>query len=338
MRGTKLKILGGIIQRILFSFSGNGEIFRTFANPNPLTVFFMVNKHSLKDWLVAVRPWSFPASVMPVVVTLAFLYWMRLDVNWINGVWALLNIIVFHAAGNTWSDYFDYRHRVDRADTHGVRTLTDGLFRPQEIFRLSLVLLLVALVAGVGLLMRTGLPLLYIGIGGVICTLLYPALKYRALGDLVIFVNFALLPMLGTAYAATGRVDWSTMWAGVPVGLITVAILHANNTRDIETDVRADIRTLAMTLGAPVSVAVYYLEVLLPFVWVVGCAAAGVFPWWTMLVLPALVPAVGNVRVMASYPVHGMEGISRLDELTAKLQLLFSLLLTLSFILARVLS
>ncbi|WP_307759221.1 UbiA family prenyltransferase [uncultured Mediterranea sp.] len=297
-----------------------------------------MNKHSLKDWLVAVRPWSFPASAMPVAVTLAFLYWMQQDVNWTNGVWALLNIIVFHAAGNTWSDYFDYKHRVDREDTHGVRTLTGGLFRPQEIFRLSLSLLVVALVAGIGLLVRTGLPLLYIGIGGAACTLLYPALKYRALGDVVIFVAYALLPMLGTAYVATGVMDWTTMWAGVPVGLITVAILHANNTRDITTDVRADIRTLAMTVGAQASMAVYYVEVLFPFVWIAGCAAAGIFPWWTLLVLPALVPAVGNVRLMSSYSVRGMEGISRLDELTAKLQLLFSLLLTLSFVLARVLS
>ena len=37
----------------------------------------MMNKHSLKDWLVAVRPWSFPASAMPVAVILAFLYWMQ---------------------------------------------------------------------------------------------------------------------------------------------------------------------------------------------------------------------------------------------------------------------
>lgn len=298
----------------------------------------MMNKHSLKDWLVAVRPWSFPASAMPVAVTLAFLYWMQQDVNWTNGVWALLNIIVFHAAGNTWSDYFDYKHRVDREDTHGVRTLTGGMFLPREIFRLSLGLLVVALLGGLGLLVRTGLPLLYIGIGGAACTLLYPALKYRALGDVVIFVAYALLPMLGTAYVATGVMDWTTMWAGVPVGLITVAILHANNTRDITTDVRADIRTLAMTVGAQASMAVYYVEVLFPFVWIAGCAAAGIFPWWTLLVLPALVPAVGNVRMMASYSVRGMEGISRLDELTAKLQLLFSLLLTLSFVLARVLS
>lgn len=298
----------------------------------------MRNKHSLKDWLVAVRPWSFPASAMPVAVTLAYLYWLQQDVNWLNGVWALLNIVVFHAAGNTWSDYFDYKHRVDREDTHGVKTLTSGMFQPQEIYRLSLSLLAVALVAGIGLLWRTGLPLLYIGMGGVACTLLYPSLKYRALGDVVIFIAYALLPMLGTAYAATGVADWNTMWVALPVGLITVAILHANNTRDMQTDVRADIRTLAMTVGARTSMLLYYLEVLVPFAWIVCCAAAGIFPWWSLLVLPALGPALGNVRLMACYPTTGMEGIARLDELTAKLQLLFSLLFALSFVLARVLS
>lgn len=123
-----------------------------------------MKKHSLKDWMIAVRPWSFPASSMPVVVTLAYLYWMRQDINWVNGIWALLNIVVFHAAGNTWSDYFDYKHKVDARDTFGAKTLTDGMFAPREIYGLSMALLAVALVAGVGLLWRTGLPLLYIGI------------------------------------------------------------------------------------------------------------------------------------------------------------------------------
>ena len=110
------------------------------------------------------------------------------------------------------------------------------MFAPREIYGLSMALLAVALVAGVGLLWRTGLPLLYIGIGGAACSLLYPPLKYRALGDVVIFLAYALLPTLGTCYVATGVVDWNVLWIALPVGLITVAILHANNTRDMRTD------------------------------------------------------------------------------------------------------
>ena len=119
-----------------------------------------MKKHSFKDWMIAVRPWSFPASAMPVAVTLAYLFWMKEDINWANGIWALLNIVVFHAAGNTWSDYFDYKQGVDMKDTFGAKTLTDKMFTPKEIYRLSLVLLLAALAGGLGLLWRTGFPLL----------------------------------------------------------------------------------------------------------------------------------------------------------------------------------
>ena len=227
--------------------------------------------HSFKDWMIAVRPWSFPASAMPVVVTLAYLFWMKEDINWANGIWALLNIVVFHAAGNTWSDYFDYKQGVDMKDTFGAKTLTDKMFTPKEIYRLSLVLLLAALAGGLGLLWRTGFPLLYIGLGGAACALLYPPLKYNALGDVVIFMAYAFLPTLGTAYVSTGAFLWDVLWIAIPVGLITVAILHANNTRDMQTDARASIKTLAMELGGRTSVILYCAEILFPFGWIAGC-------------------------------------------------------------------
>ena len=68
-----------------------------------------MGKHSIKSWIVATRPWSFPASVMPVVVTLTYLFWSGCDIDWIVGVWTLVNVVLFHAAGNTWSDYHDYK-------------------------------------------------------------------------------------------------------------------------------------------------------------------------------------------------------------------------------------
>ncbi|MCM1108296.1 MAG: prenyltransferase [Clostridium sp.] len=294
----------------------------------------MKRKHSFGEWMVAVRPWSFPASAMPVMVTLAYLYWTGLELNMLNGVWALINILVFHAAGNTWSDYFDYKKGVDAVDTFGARTMTEGVFRPQEIKQLATGLLTVAVAAGLMLAYRTGWPLIGIGLGGLVCTVFYPYMKYNALGDLCIFLAYAFLPTLGTSYVTAGVIDWSVMWIAVPVGLITVAILHANNSRDVVTDTRAHIHTLAMLIGDRASMIIYWAEILVPFVWVTACAAFGLFPWWTLLVLPALLPAVMNVRVMANLVSRGGESIVGLDEGTAKLQLVFGLLFTLSFLMA----
>ena len=118
-----------------------------------------MKKHTFGEWMIAVRPWSFPASAMPVLVTAVFLFWKGFEINWWFALWAVVNIVIFHAAGNTWSDYFDYRKKVDADDTFGAKTLTTGMFTSKEIFTLSLSLTLVAVAGGVTLLFLTGLPL-----------------------------------------------------------------------------------------------------------------------------------------------------------------------------------
>ena len=291
-----------------------------------------MKKHSLKDWLIAVRPWSFPASAMPVIVTLAYLYWAYGVIDWKNGVLALVGIIIFHASGNAWSDYFDFERGVDRADTFGVKTLTSGQFMPLEIRNLAIGLMVPAVAIGLWLVVRTGLPLLWVGVCGAICSVLYPWLKYRAFGDFVIFVAYAILPTLGISYITVGKFLPDLLLIIVPVGLITVAILHANNTRDIETDVRAKISTLAMKLGKKTDVLLYIFEVIFPFLWIVGCVVLGYFPWWSLLTMLGLLPAIANARAMLRLPKEGISAISNLDEKTAKLQLLFSLLFTVTFL------
>ena len=293
-----------------------------------------MNKHSLKDWFLATRPWSFPASAMPVLVTLCYLQWMQCEVDWFKGLWALLNIVLFHAAANTWSDYFDYKKGVDREDTIGGVSLTSGLFRPKEILLLAALLLALSVAGGLGLVLCAGLPVLWLGLVGCAFILLYPLLKYNALGDVDIFVTFSLLPILGTSFVATGFFYLQVMWLTIPVGLITVGILHINNTRDIEHDRRAGITTFAMLAGRRMSVLLYCFEVLFPFVWVAASAYKGLFPWWSLLVLPALVPTVGNVRRAARYLQCGARALTGVDELTAKLQLVFSLLLAVSLFVA----
>lgn len=291
-----------------------------------------MKKHSFKDWLIAVRPWSFPASAMPVIVTMAYLHWAYGVVEWKNGLLALLGIVLFHASGNAWSDYFDFERGVDRADTFGVKTLTGGQFRPREIRNLALGLMVPAAAIGLCLVVRTGTPLLWIGLCGALCSLLYPWLKYRAFGDFVIFVAYAILPTLGVSFITVSSFLPDLLLIMVPVGLITVAILHANNTRDVKTDTRARISTLAMKLGTKVDVYLYIFEVIFPFLWIVGCVAAGYFPWWSMLTLLGLPPAMANVRAMLRLPREGITAIANLDEKTAKLQLLFSLLLAITFV------
>lgn len=285
--------------------------------------------------MIAVRPWSFPASAMPVIVTTAFLFWKGYEINWGFAVWALLNIILFHAAGNTWSDYFDFKKQVDADDTFGAKTLTTGMFKPEEIKKLALGLTAAAVAGGLALLALTGLPLLWIGIGGVLCTLLYPILKYNALGDLDILLAYAFLPTLGTSFVATGAVVTSVLLVALPLGLITDGILHSNNTRDMHTDSRAGIKTMAMNLGVKSSAVLYGFEMLFPFVWIGVCSIAGFMPIATVIAFMTLPVAIACAQTMKNSVEGGLQMIADLDVRTANLQLFFSLLLTVAFVAAR---
>lgn len=296
-------------------------------------------KHSMKEWLIAVRPWSFPASAMPVLVTLMYLYWAGYEsLNWLAGVWALVNIVIFHAAGNTWSDYFDFKRGVDTSETAGAMTLTTGMFRPEEIKCLSIGLLIVALVGGIGLMLMTGWTLFGFGLGGALCVLLYPYMKFRALGDVVIGIAYAWLPCWGTSYVFTGEMQPETLLLAIPLGCITIAILHCNNTRDVRTDDNAQIRTIAMNIGHRKSQTLYGFYMLFPFFCVVSCAVCGVFPYLSLLSLVALPNAWKNLQLMRQSTKENVSSITRLDERTAQLQLLFSLLLSVSFVIAAHLS
>lgn len=286
-------------------------------------------KHSLKDWILATRPWSFPASAMPVMVTVAWLWSRGFDVNWAFAFWALVNIIFVHAAGNVWSDIADYKSGVDAKDTFGVRLLVDGQFTPEEFRRLSLTLNTIAIMGGLLLVWLTGPTLLYIGVAGILLSLCYPRLKYAALGDVVIILCYSLLPMSGTSFIVSGTIHWNVLWLALPVGLITVAILHANNVRDIETDQRANIHTFPMLTGRRFGTWLYAFEVLLPFFWLLGLMIARVEPWWLGTAFLAMPVAVKNTRTILAYERGGKESYANLDELTAKLQLMFSFLLIL---------
>lgn len=289
-----------------------------------------MSRHTLKAWIVATRPWSFPASAMPVLATTAYLFWQGHETNFVFALWTIINIIVFHAAGNTWSDYNDYCKGVDREDTIGGMSIVSGEFNPSEIRSLAMVLLVVASLSGIALVLCTGLPTLYLGIVGGLLTALYPWLKYHALGDVDIFLCYSLLPILGTSYVVCGDFYMESLWLSVPIGLITVGILHSNNMRDIEHDRRAGIRTFAMIMGKRLSAYILCAELLLPFVWVICGAVAGIYPWWSLLVLIALKPAIENSRKAMRFVDGDSSMLYGVDEMTAKLQLMFSLLLAVS--------
>lgn len=289
---------------------------------------------TLKTWIAATRPWSFTASAMSALTMLAYLAWSEGSIDLLSSLWAIGTIILFQAAGNTWSDWLDYRRGVDAADTHGADSITSGRFSPEAIRNLSLGLYAAACTAGIGLLLYTGLPLLWVGLVGLLGALYYPPLKYHALGDVVILLLYSVLPAWGISCVATGSYHSTTLWVALPVGLLVDAILHANNTRDMHTDRRAQVTTLAHVLGVQGSVIFYMFATLTPFICVLITSAIGILPLCSMLTMLLLPAALRNCEAMSNFHDEtNATGISTLDLRSARLHLCFCAALSLTLLL-----
>ena len=297
-----------------------------------------MKKHSFKEWFAATRYWSFPVSTMPLVVTFAYLFAKGMIPNgwipWVVLILSLLGVVLLHAAGNLLSDWFDYRSGVDNKEAFAVPNLVFGKFQPKEYLVFSIILFAVGSLLGLGVVAMSGLGVLVVGIIAVALTALYSFLKYHALGDLNIFIVFGVLTVIGLAYAVTTTWCWDALVLSVPIGIITVSVLHANNTRDIPTDRAAGISTFAMVIGERASVVLYCCYMVLPFLCVIAAVIAGLLPPLTLVCLLAGIKAYGNFKQAASYPTVGREAMKMLDFHSSQLQLLFSLLLAVGLIIS----
>ncbi|MCR4824584.1 MAG: prenyltransferase [Bacteroidales bacterium] len=285
-------------------------------------------KHTAKEWLGATRYWSFPVSTMPVLATAAYLFSQGLLPGGIRPILLLLltlaGAVILHSAGNLLSDWADYRKGVDSERAYAVDNLVKHRFEPEEYLRFSIILFCIGAAIGIALSLLCGLPVLWIGLAGVVLTALYSVLKYNALGDLDIFVIFGILIVLGTTCVFCGTPQTQALILSLPIGIITVSVLHANNTIDIYTDKEAGIRTFAMILGEKTAVGLYQVYLFIPFLCVILYVILGLLHPMSLLCLLAFVPALKNIRHARRYYNEGLQALPGLDQETAKLQLVFS--------------
>ena len=288
-----------------------------------------------KNWIIATRPWSFPASSMPALLTISYIFFLKneitTDINWVYGVLAMIGAVLFQASGNLIGDYFDYKFNVDRKDTFGSsRMLVDGVFKPKSIFTYGISFLVIGILLGLFLFINTGTDLLWIGVIGVLGTYFYYKMKFIALGDLLIFIIYGPLIGLGTAYVMTNQLHWDVLLLNIPVAFLVVNILHANNTRDIRDDGKANIKTQAMILGIKGAKIQYILLALGAYVAVTLMVALGMLHPLSLLVVVTLPIALKNIKLMQQAQIDKPEVIKDLDAASAQLVMAFTLLFSLS--------
>jgi len=292
----------------------------------------------LKKWLTAMRPWSLPASTMPVIfgTSLAVVIGqVSLDV--LKFILALFAMMILHSAANLLSDVFDFKRGLDKMVTPVSGAIVRGWITTKQALVFSVALFVIGAALGLTLVLMTGTVLLIIGIIGVFIGVFYAGLKYHALGDLAVFLNFGILGSLGAWVVQTNSFSWIPMIWTVPMAMLVSAILHANNWRDVSSDTERKVTTVASLFGDKGSLSYYAFLIFGPFVIVIGLILVprlmsgqlAAMPWTFVVVLLGLPSALKlwGRGVRRHTPRQPMDFII-LDGATAQHNLVFGLLCT----------
>lgn len=284
-------------------------------------------------WVEAARPKTLSAGVIPVLVGTAsvahteFIVW-RL-------VAALVVAVAVQVAVNYANDYFDASKGVDTVDRVGPRRAVGSGLIPSHQMRWAMtVAFIVAAIAGIAVSAPTGWWLIGLGALCFAAAVAYSGgprpYASAGLGELFVFVFFGLVATIFSAYVQTGSFSLVPIAAAMPVGLLSVAILEANNLRDLPTDSAAGKRTLAVRLGDRTTRRMYALIIWAVFLFIplVAFAAASLWPLVVLLTIPL---AVQPMRTVA----RGAAGRQLIPVLagTARLQLAFGFLLAVGLLL-----
>jgi len=277
-------------------------------------------------WVLGARPRTLVAAVCPVLVGTAAAATEGPVVAW-RALAALVVALALQVAVNYANDYSDGLRGTDTPGRLGPARLTaTGLAAPSAVRRAAAAAFAVAAVAGLALAVAVDLRLLLVGAAAIAAAVLYTGgprpYGYRGFGELAVLVFFGVVATCGSAYVQLERVPAVAVAASVVVGLGAVAILLANNVRDIDGDRLAGKRTLAVRLGRARARALFTAVVAGMFVaaGLLGLARPPVLV--TLAAAPLAVVPVRLVRTRADGP-----GLIAALGATARLQLAVSLLL-----------
>ncbi len=192
-----------------------------------------VKRNSLKAWVLAARPKTLTAAMIPVVIACAMAY-ADGGFKWFPAVACCAFAGLMQIASNLINDLYDFQ----------------GWITPTAMRVGIIVVVTIACVIGCLLVNTAGIWLVALGGACVVFAFLYTTLlSYLGFGDILVLVFFGLVPVTATYYLQTGQISISIIICALACGVVIDTLLVLNNFRDREADKLSGKRTIIVTFG-----------------------------------------------------------------------------------------
>lgn len=287
----------------------------------------------MNPWIEAARPKTLSAGLVPVLVGSALAFHEG-HFQFFIFLACLIGALSLQVATNYINDASDFLRGADTTERIGPKRMAQaGILTPKALFIGAGFMFLLATLAGVYLISQAGLIILAIGLFSILCATAYTAgpypLAYYGLGDLFVMIFFGMVAVCGTYFAHTGNLSMLSFLCSLLVGFHSVAIIVVNNTRDIATDTKVGKKTMAVRLGTSLS-KIYYQFILVLCYLIIIHICVVLTNFWLLLPILTFPLAINNMRKMRQ--AKSGDDYNKLLAATAKLQVLFCLLLSIALI------
>lgn len=250
-----------------------------------------------RDWVGGARLRTLPLAVAPIAAAAGVAHMLH-GFSWTLTLLALAVALFLQIGVNFANDYSDGIRGTDEFRVGPARLTASGLVNPKRVLGTALFFFGLAALAGLAAVILSGRWwFLLVGVLALLAAWFYTGGKrpygYAGLGELFVFIFFGLVATMGTVWLQTDVIADETWVSAIGVGLFAVAVLMANNIRDIPTDALAGKKTLAVRLGVKWAKVFYTVCVAAPFALPIVYGAVHtnlVLTWLTLvLVIPATV-------------------------------------------------
>jgi len=277
-------------------------------------------------WLEASRPKTLIASISPALIGTA-LAWNTGSISILTFVFTLMTGVAIQIGTNFTNDYFDFLKGADTSERKGPRRVTQAGLVPLPVMRKAIIVAFALAALSSAYLAATSGPyiilltLFYIGL-----SLSYTAgpmpLAYLGLGDFFVLFFYGPIATLITYYLQAHDLSLHVGILGLGPGLISTAILTANNLRDENEDRKCSKKTLVVRFG----------ELFGKIEYTVCLSAACLIPClyghylMPILLVPAFVP------IKATWTAQDKRLLNTPFTQTGKLLILYTVLLIISIL------
>tara|TARA_Y100000385_G_scaffold87938_1_gene90513 strand:+ start:1487 stop:2395 length:909 start_codon:yes stop_codon:yes gene_type:complete len=263
---------------------------------------------NLKAWISAARLRTLPLSISGALVGSAYAFHLGFFNTLIFSL-IILTTLSFQILSNFANDYGDGIKGTDNESRIGPkRALQSGAISPSQMRTAVAINALISAILSIALILVVfGLKQLFtaavfVCLGGlsiyaaITYTVGKSAYGYNALGDLMVFLFFGFLSVLGTFFLFTKHIDPWLFLPASSIGLLSAAVLNLNNMRDLESDRKSKKNTLAGYFGPNYSKVYHFSIVLLAIIFMLVFVLVMPFSYTVFFSCLAFIPLLFHLK------------------------------------------